>query len=460
LKSISLLLMNIRVDLPIDLAVGDSDDAAFPMAKSTARALWHMKEDSIIVCPYRVRPEYVDHVTDTLGIDPQLIRLLFVDSLLWDELLASPEIWDSIQTARKELDGEIVEVNACFQTRGVVELRRKILGSGPTHAEAFLAEGGAAFFNRKSLFRKIAASQGLPLPAGAAVRGADAVLKAVEEFLPITGTVIGKRDNAWSGLGNFAVSDSLDRPIQGVNRAYRVEEVGAADFIESLYSEMCMLDSEVIVVEAYHPATTAFFFEYCIRHDGQIDFLQSFEMKHRPAGDPQEPWRTEWTGLEMPADIPPQIAKTVQAQSEKYFRFAADMGYRGYIHLDAILLEDGRVLFNETNARWSGGTVLHHIGSRLLGEAYRDSFLSSYRLLPAVSGATLYPQFEQSPFILTDPTVGGSVIVICDPEGGSETEALVMYPTREAVIEGEAQLAEYLTTAVGATEVGRARSDF
>ncbi|MFF0879783.1 preATP grasp domain-containing protein [Micromonospora aurantiaca (nom. illeg.)] len=444
---ISLLLLNIRVDLPKDLALGAEPGVTFPMAKSTARALWHMKENCIVVCPFRVKPEYVDHVTTILGIDPASVRLVFTDSLLWDELLTGDELWEAIESARGDLGGTIVEVNACFQTRGVIELRRRILGDSESNSDAFLAEGGADFFNRKSLFRRLAAGLRIPLPEGRTVRGSAALRRAVLDLLPITGTVIVKRDNAWSGLGNFAITTDLERPIQGVSRGYPAGNVSES-FMDSLYSEMCLLESEVIVVEAYHDFTSAFFFEYLVESDGSVRFLQSFEMKHRPAGDPNEPWRTDWIGLEMPANLPPAVSQHVQDISERTFRFAADLGYRGHIHLDAILLKDGRILFNETNARWSGGTVLHNISSRLLGPHYRDSFMSSYRLLPAVSGSALYTRFESSPLAFSSEAASGSVMVICDPEGASETEALVMGPTRQSIVEGEAPLAKYLSEAV------------
>ncbi|MGW2964104.1 preATP grasp domain-containing protein [Streptomyces sp. NPDC001220] len=439
---IKLLLLNIRVDLPKDLSLGDS----FPIAKSTARSLWHMTEDCIIVCPYQVEVDYINQVTGTLGIDPESIRIIFAESLLWDDVLMSERIWTDIEAARKELGGEIVNVESCFHTRGVIELKRKIFGGDLSASDAFLAEGGNELFNRKVVFRKLAAGQGIPLPEGRVVQGAAALHEAVLELMPITGTVIIKRDNAYAGLGNVAISSEAPRPLQGVNKGY-TEKNPTREFIESIYSDMLMLGSEVLIVEAYYDFTSAFFFEYFIEEDGKARLLQSYDMKHRPAGGPDEWWRMDWMGLQMPANLPLDKQEIVRKHSEKMFRLAADMGYRGYIHLDGIQLHDGRILFNETNARWSGGTVLHKIGSRLLGANYENSHLASYRLLPTASASVLYPCFTESELQFSHETESGNVLVVCDPEVSSETEALVIGQSRKTVLSGERRLVDYILEA-------------
>ena len=429
---LTLLVLNIRVDLPRNIAVND----AFPNVKSTARALWHITEDCVVVSPYQVDDRYVEYVTTILGIDPGRIRIISVESLLWDEILTGTEMEKRIERARRELGGHFVAVESCFQTYGVVELKRRLIGADSSLSEAFMAEEGNQLFNRKTVFRRFAPSQQIPLPEGRCVLGPSALQHAVHELLDVTGTVIVKRDNAYGGLGNFAITAEHERPIHGVAKAY-ADPSPSRELIDSLYSEMNVETGEPVLVEAYHPFTSAFFFEYYIGLDGYPLLIQSYEMKHRSAGGPDEWWRMDWNGLEMPADLPSDKRNEVVEHSERYFRFAAELGYRGYIHLDGIHLTDGRILFNETNARWSGGTILHKIGSRLKGRGYPKAYLGSYRQLPAVSPAELAAFAAQSP---------DDVIVACDPDGASETEALVIARSRAAVVAGEARLTEQLTS--------------
>ncbi|MET8524736.1 hypothetical protein [Micromonospora sp. NPDC005172] len=424
-----------------------------------ARALWNLTENCIIVLPFRVGSEYVDHVTSTLKIDPELVKIVVADSLLWDEVLTSGAMWESIESARRELGGEIVNVEPCFHTAGVVQLRTKILGGMPGSSDAFLAEGGADFFNRKVLFRKLAASQGIPLPEGKIVPDADALYGAVHGLLPITGTVIIKRDNAGGGLGNFAITSDFERPIQGVSRGY-LDKNPSREFLDSLHAEMCSLGSSELIVEAYHASSSAFFFEYFIDSTGAVLFVQSYEMKHRAPAGSADWWRTDWIGLEMPADLPPEKYAEARRYSERLFKLAADLGYRGYLHLDGIYLSDGRLMFNETNARWSGGTVLHKIGARVLGPEYRKSFLSSYRLLPAVPGSTLYPRIKDGPLAFSRTSADGNIAVVCDPEGVSETEILVVGQTRTSVVEGEASLIRYFSNFGGGPSGEKSSVDF
>ncbi|KEF08248.1 hypothetical protein DF18_37310 [Streptomyces rimosus] len=52
-------------------------------------------------------------------------------------------------------------------------------------------------------------------------------------------------------------------------------------------------------------------------------------------------------------------------------------GYRGYLNCDSILTQDGRLLFNEVNARIGGCTHMHFAAQRVLGPDY----LQHYTLL-------------------------------------------------------------------------------
>ncbi|UGY17018.1 MULTISPECIES: hypothetical protein [Bradyrhizobium] len=72
------------------------------------------------------------------------------------------------------------------------------------------------------------------------------------------------------------------------------------------------------------------------------------------------------------------------------------------INIDAILASGGRLLFNETNGRWGGGSVLHSIAVRLLGAEYLKCYvILSVRNVRSSSLQAACDRFSRTEFCST-----------------------------------------------------------
>lgn len=92
------------------------------------------------------------------------------------------------------------------------------------------------------------------------------------------------------------------------------------------------------------------FLEYVIGEDGRAELLNSGIIRRRPHYDP-DAQELVWAKLDLPANLPPSTLPRVAALSARIVELSARTGYRGHINVDAILTEDGELLFNEVNAR-------------------------------------------------------------------------------------------------------------
>jgi hypothetical protein len=126
-----------------------------------------------------------------------------------------------------------------------------------------------------------------------------------------------------------------------------------------------------------------FYLEYFISDDARPIFLNSGTIRLRPDSDPDAK-ELVWVGLEIPADIPNSSFRSALSAVTRFVKITAEIGYRGPLNIDAIVTEANELIFNEVNARWGGGSIMHALGERLLGSQYAKKYvLSSIRNLGA-----------------------------------------------------------------------------
>ncbi|WGR93278.1 hypothetical protein MTX20_36970 [Bradyrhizobium sp. ISRA435] len=96
------------------------------------------------------------------------------------------------------------------------------------------------------------------------------------------------------------------------------------------------------------------------------------------------------------------------------------------INIDAIFSTDGRLLFNEANGRWGGGSVLHSIAARLLGSDYSDSYVvSSVRDVRSSSLRAAIDHFAKRGWLFDDTRKEGLIPLAADQDAGT-VECLVI----------------------------------
>lgn len=332
-------------------------------ANSAFRSAWFAQEGDLIVSPVVIPADLLSFIGGTLNFHSSTLRLLVPASrqstILDDCTLLSKTVVERLKRhIRQKSDWQLYP---CYSTEGVARLAA-ILGI-PKTGDDFALQRGPDLLNRKSHFRQLATSVALPLPHGSVATDPNGLFKAVTSLKSETGRVIVKLDNGAGGVGNVILTSNKSDPLPGARDTRWVSWPSFDP--EALWSEMTTASCKTLVVESYHLARSLFYLEYTIQDDASIAFVNSGSIRLRKSADRSER-ALIWTGLELPSDLEDEQLLAAQAHAYRFVALARDLGYRGMINIDAIFAQDGRLLFNEANGRWGGGSVLHNIAVRLL----------------------------------------------------------------------------------------------
>jgi hypothetical protein len=145
-------------------------------------------------------------------------------------------------------------------------------------------------------------------------------------------------------------------PLPGIRESLQLTNSNLTEISESIWLAMTGRWSQQLVVETNHAASYMLYLEYFIGDDGRPRFLNNGLVRLAPDDDPKAK-QLVWLGLDLPAALPSFSAGTVIAESCRLASVAADLGYRGFVNIDAIVTDGGTVVFNEINARW--GRLFH-----------------------------------------------------------------------------------------------------
>ncbi|SDH92842.1 hypothetical protein SAMN05192558_103251 [Actinokineospora alba] len=413
-----IILINLWADYP--------DTAEQPAVVPGLRLLWLAEAGDTVVVPCAVEDDFRQYLCDTLGLEPDSLRVLAWDGFLTDEAVVSEEFVSRLRTVLG--DGVSWELVPCLATAGTAELAGLLDVAYP--CRDFAAQRGPELLNRKSHFRRLAAGAGVPLPAGAVVSSPEALARAIPRLIERTGTVIIKQDNAGGGNGNIAVTTGTVGPLAGV-REVRALGDDVDGLARSIWAETTYESSHVLTVESYHPAERMFYFEYLIGEDAIPVFLNSGTVQLAPKSDP-EATSLAWVGLELPADVPAFTLASALTWSMRFAMAAAQLGYRGYINIDALQAETGELIFNESNARWGGGLALHAVGERLLGPRYADThFVRNLRDVNPVPLNDLLKVLGDNDLLFSRQAHEGVVVLAADPALVEPAECLIIGPSQE-----------------------------
>ncbi|GCE00805.1 peptide ligase PGM1-related protein [Embleya hyalina] len=427
-----ILLLNVRADFPPEIGLSDRH----PLVRACRRTSWYAEAGDVIASPAPIDREFLDHVGGTLGFDAGTISVVLRDRVLTDEVILAPDFVAELRLAIA--DHPNWRIMACYVTEGVAELAER-LGIG-CDGSAFAAERGSDLLNRKGHFRRLAAGIGMPLAAGSVVQSPTRLARAIEQHMPATGAVIVKQHNAGGGLGNVVLAADDLGPLPGARETRRIGP-DVAETAEKLWTELSQEHDPGVVVEVYHPAARhMFYFEYLVADSGVPRFVNSGTIRLVREGTAADE-RLSWVGLELPADLPPHSLAQALTHATRFAVLAADIGYRGYLNIDAIVTASGELIFNEVNARWGGGLVLHTVASRLLGEDYADhSVASSLRDVRPVPLARVVAAAREHGLDLTPERREGVVVLACEPTQTEALECLLVAPSVSRVRELETAL--------------------
>ncbi|SFJ86020.1 peptide ligase PGM1-related protein [Bradyrhizobium sp. Gha] len=398
-------------------------------ANSAYRSAWFAQEGDLIVSPKEIPANLLSFIGATLDFDASSVRLVVPASrqpaILDDCTLLSRAVVERIR--RHVRQQSAWRLCPCYSTEGVARLAARL--GIPNTGDDFALQRGPDLLNRKSHFRQLATSVALPLPHGSVATDPQELLDAVTYLRSETGMVIVKLDNGAGGVGNVILTSNKSDPLPGA-RDTRLISWPSFD-PQALWFEMTTASCKTLVVESYHLARSLFYLEYAIQDDSSIVFVNSGNIRLRKSTDRSE--RTLiWTGLELPSDLENEQWLTAQAHAYRFVALARDLGYRGMINIDAIFAKDGRLLFNEANGRWGGGSVLHNIAIRLLGFDYSHrNVILSVRNVRSPSFEAAHARFIKDGLLFDRTRKKGVIPLAADEEAGT-VECVVIAPDRPA----------------------------
>ncbi|MBR0948188.1 hypothetical protein ABIF65_010654 [Bradyrhizobium japonicum] len=398
-------------------------------ANSAFRSAWFAQEGDLIVSPVVIPADLLSFIGGTLNFHSSALRLLVPASrqstILDDCTLLSKTVVERLKRhIRQKSDWQLYP---CYSTEGVARLAA-ILGI-PKTGDDFALQRGPDLLNRKSHFRQLATSVALPLPHGSVATDPNGLFKAVTSLKSETGRVIVKLDNGAGGVGNVILTSNKSDPLPGARDTRWVSWPSFDP--EALWSEMTTASCKTLVVESYHLARSLFYLEYTIQDDASIAFVNSGSIRLRKSADRSER-ALIWTGLELPSDLEDEQLLAAQAHAYRFVALARDLGYRGMINIDAIFAQDGRLLFNEANGRWGGGSVLHNIAVRLLGVDYFGcNVILSVRNVRSASFRAAHDRLVKDGLIFDHTRKEGVIPLAADEKAGT-VECVVIAPNRPA----------------------------
>lgn len=431
-------------------------------AQAAMRNVWLARPGDVVVATTRPCDDFLSYLADVLGWPAQdeNARLQFVTPelgansvVLNDEALLDKQTIQAIRSAIGTPDEW--SMLACYQTAGTARLQDELRLSssgGQAIARRYAEHFGTDLLNRKSHFRQFAVGTGLPIPEGAIVTEGAGLKRVIDALLPLTGNVMVKLDNGAGGTGNVVLSEVETGPSPGAFQSISLPVANGNDrteMVSALWQTLQERNSGPLVVEAYYPADAMFYLEFLIKPDGQAEFINSGSIRLRHSAE-LAATSLFWIGLQLPAALPPARLAEATLHCGRLLQLAAMMGYRGHINIDAIITPDNQLLFNEANARWGGGTVLHELATRLLGPGFTASHVAaSFRDVPSPGFERLVALLEQSGLAFSAGNRCGIVVLACDDVHTHTFEALVIAPSNNVARDMEYRLLEMLQNEPG-----------
>lgn len=330
------------------------------------RFLFSDLDDRILITPVPLDKVFFENVCKLMGYRntvnwwPKGVKESTCEGILEDE-----EILEKIIKVIKENKGiRLISYMATQEfLRLVKELRKRGLEfqtpEMPTEENLWLVD----FFGSKAGFRQATASLGKdfpPMPPGGICTDREEIIGWASHLLRNTAGFVIKtnRGNAGAGLkiikkneiGNLRLEEYVAKVIEG--KRYWTDEV--------------------VVVEEYIPADVSVCggnpnIELMIPPGGGVKVLYPCGMRVTPEGN--------FKGVEIgKGAVQKEAAETLIKSGTQLGEYLQKMGYQGYFEIDYIPRSLRQICPVEANIRRTGGTHVHELAERLLGEDYLENY--------------------------------------------------------------------------------------
>jgi hypothetical protein len=406
------------------------------------------EDEDLVVVPHSLSDAFIDYVNELLGRNLSGYNAVVPrdgDSkllILNDESLNDGHVAAQIRERAGVGPGEPLpagwELEAYFLDRAVIaladDLQVPLYGLDPVFdrtTRGFLRSGGAETFNSKVLFRQLAEAVGAPVPAGRVATSARELGRAIADLIGATGRVMIKQDRNSGSAGNTVITTFGETTLTGGSRTQPVSpDTDFHALAAELWPGMRIQRNTQVVVEAYHKPAEVYYSELWVPGaDGSPQLLNFGEMRMEPT----------FIGFEIPSQRMSQFdIGDMAAHSMNLAREAGRRGFYGYMNIDSIISESGRLFFNEVNGRMGDCTHVDYLARQLVGDDYgRTRVVLTYNWVESGEFAAVLKSLDEAGVLFDKDSRTGVLLPIEDVERTGVVDYMVIGTDLEQALDLE-----------------------
>ncbi|MBF6333238.1 hypothetical protein [Nocardia transvalensis] len=345
--------MRILVGNHIDGSIRQRKD----MRSWTQRILWFARAGDLVVLPDHPDREFLTYVTELTGVDPGTLHVhVPPPGTSGHHLLDLGRLEDPGFVRQVVADlADVSEVFPLWPSAQVARFAHALGLQKELPGYDFLSQGGGELVNSKANFRALAAAAGVPIAPGEVVRSVDEAVAAMTRLLADCDAVVVKQAHNGAGSGNQIVTrGDIETAHAGTKHQYRLAASPDAigEYWRQRWAWASANDRFPVVVEEFRQRCRTVFAEHAVEDEG-IRFTEGGTLHY------VNHWLSHQTvPLRGLSDDARELLLAGARQLANIYRA---VGFRGYMSPDAVLDENGRVIFTEVNAQVSGSAHLWDI---------------------------------------------------------------------------------------------------
>jgi len=360
--------------------IGDTKRASLPLRQVSAiaarRLVWQMTSDDVAILPSPVSVPMIEYVSAVMRRSLSTTQIVSPSSDISDPVvLTSDRLLDEATLAALRglrVGGAGWTVYPYFHTSSVGLLCDQLDIAQPvSNGSHFMEQAGAELLNRKAVFRALASGR-VGCADGRVCRSFGEFYLTLRDMLAKYASVIVKQDVNAGGDGNIAVTLERRTSYPGVRKVYALTHLSDVDtvFARDLWSRQTdTVGNCQVVVERFHEGSDVLYAEYEIGADA-IRLVSYGDLRMDASGDKRGNGMIMWTGFQIPSQLSPGVIDSFLAQGDVLASISQRLGFVGRANFDAIVTDDGEVVFTEINGRIGGCSHLDAILCELVGPDY------------------------------------------------------------------------------------------
>lgn len=329
-----------------------SEQYAAGMEASLQRISWLLSEGDVVIIPKHFPKKFLEYVSSVRGVDMSKVCFLtpsvnsskfLLENILKDDALLN-ELEEIIKSNPDTMLYPFVLDNLVLQLSEKLNTKIHPYRQDITVRELENIIKQIYYLNTKSGFREVCKNLNLPIAEGIFTQNkSDLINYAINQCEKYD--LFVKRDRGSNGYQNFIIPklstiEDINKIVQNIEDIPHVVE-------------------KCITVE-WAPS-----YEYKITEAG-VEFLYDCD---------QRCINNSWSGMTIPPfTLSNELRVAMREAADVFANHAFKIGYRGILDVDGIISNSGEWYLSETNFRTTGGTHMHLIFEKYLGEGYLNNF--------------------------------------------------------------------------------------